>query len=40
MKNIISSTDMGMLCQRESQSEEHFKNLPLKERELNLQIIG
>ena len=40
MKNIISSTDMGMLCQRESQSEEHYKNLPLKERELIIGRLG
>ena len=32
--------DMGILCQRESQSVECYKNLPLKERELKLQIIG
>ena len=31
---------MGMLCQRESQSEEHYKNLQLKERELIIGRLG
>lgn len=39
-KIIISSTDMEMLCQTQSQSEEHYKNLPLKERELIIDRLG